>query len=93
MQRLSGLVAPRKCCTLEEYTMILILTFAKGAKFLDPSRFFNSNLEGTREGRSTSTNGAGAIKARKAAVAQNGPSAHLRYVDLRHRSPFKLFDC
>src|SRR6478736_779371 len=33
-------------CTGEAYTKVVKLTFAKGAKFPDPSRLFNSSLGG-----------------------------------------------
>ena len=59
------------------------LTFARGASIPDPSRLFNSSLEGNtrraidiHEGEKVD---AGAFKALvKAAVAQNGPSAKKR---------------
>src|ERR1041384_4570531 len=44
-------------CTGETYTKVVKLTFARGAKLPDPSRLFNSSLDGTREGRSISTKG------------------------------------
>jgi len=44
-------------CTGEAYTKVVKLTFARGAKIPDPSRLFNFQLGGTREGRSTSTKG------------------------------------
>ena len=64
-------------CTGEAYTKVVKLTFARGASVPDPSRLFNSSLEGgTRraidihEGTQVD---AGAFKALvKAAVAQNG---------------------
>ena len=63
-------------CTGEKYTKVVKLTFARGASVPDPSRLFNSSLEGgTRraidihEGEKVD---AGAFKALvKAAVAQN----------------------
>ena len=70
-------------CTGETYTKVVKLTFARGASIPDPSRLFNSSLEGnTRraidiyEGEKVD---AGAFKALvKAAVAQNGPPAKKR---------------
>jgi hypothetical protein len=70
-------------CTGEAYTKVVKLTFARGARIPDPSRLFNSSLEGdTRraidihEGEKVD---AGAFKALvKAAVAQNGPPAKKR---------------
>ena len=68
-------------CTGEAYTEVVKLTFARGARIPDPSRLFNSSLEGrTRraidihEGEEVD---AGAFKALvKAAVLQNGSSSH-----------------
>ena len=63
-------------CTGEKYTKVVKLTFAKGASLPDPSRLFNSSLEGnTRRAidipEGTQVN-AGAFKALvKAAVAEN----------------------
>jgi hypothetical protein len=70
-------------CTGETYKASVKLTFARGASLPDPSRLFNSSLEGgTRraidihEGEKVD---AGAFKALvKAAVAQNGPPAKKR---------------
>ncbi len=70
-------------CTGESYKKVVKLTFARGAKLPDPSRLFNSSLEGnTRraidipEGETVD---AGAFKALiKAAVALNGSSAKKR---------------
>ena len=67
-------------CTGEMYTKVVKLTFARGASIPDPSRLFNSSLEGNtrraidiREGEKID---AGAFKALvKAAVARNGPPA------------------
>lgn len=64
-------------CTGETYKSVVKLTFAKGAKLMDPSRLFNSSLEGNtrraidiREGEKVE---AAAFKALvKAAVALNG---------------------
>jgi hypothetical protein len=66
-------------CTGESYTKVVKLTFARGARIPDPSRLFNSSLEGNtrraidiHEGEKVD---AGAFKALvKAAVAQNGLS-------------------
>ncbi|HUP92138.1 MAG TPA: DUF1801 domain-containing protein [Solimonas sp.] len=70
-------------CTGETYTKVVKLTFARGASLPDPSRLFNSSLEGgTRraidigEGQ---TLDAGAFKTLvKAAVAANGAAAKKR---------------
>jgi hypothetical protein len=70
-------------CTGETYAKVVKLTFARGAKIPDPSRLFNSSLEGNarraidiHEGEKVD---AGAFKALvKAAVAQNGPPAKKR---------------
>jgi hypothetical protein len=70
-------------CTGEAYTKVVKLTFARGAKIPDPSRLFNSSLEGKmrraidiHEGEKVD---AGAFKALvKAAVAQNGAPAKKR---------------
>src|SRR6266566_1027184 len=67
-------------CTGETYAKAVKLTFARGAKIPDPSRLFNSSLEGNarraidiHEGEKVD---ASAFKALvKAAVAQNGPPA------------------
>ena len=70
-------------CTGEAYTKVVKLTFARGARIPDPSRLFNSSLEGnTRRAIDIHEGGkvdAGAFKALvKAAVAQNGPPAKNR---------------
>jgi hypothetical protein len=70
-------------CTGETYTKVVKLTFARGASIPDPSRLFNSSLEGNtrraidiHEGEKID---AGAFKALvKAAVAENGPPAKKR---------------
>jgi hypothetical protein len=70
-------------CTGESYTKVVKLTFARGARTPDPSRLFNSSLEGNtrraidiHEGEQVD---AGAFKALvKAAVAQNGAPAKKR---------------
>jgi hypothetical protein len=70
-------------CTGETYTKVVKLTFARGASLPDPSRLFNSSLEGNtrraidiHEGEQVD---AGAFKALvKAAVAQNVTPAKKR---------------
>ena len=70
-------------CTGEAYKEVVKLTFAKGASIPDPSRLFNSSLEGStrraidiREGETVD---AGAFKALiKAAVAVNGAGSKKR---------------
>jgi hypothetical protein len=70
-------------CTGESYTKVVKLTFARGASIPDPSRLFNSSLEGNtrraidiHEGEKVD---AGAFKALvKAAVARNGLPAKKR---------------
>ena len=70
-------------CTGETYAKVVKLTFAQGASIPDPSRLFNSSLEGAtrraidiREGEQVD---AGAFKALvKAAAARNGASAKKR---------------
>ena len=70
-------------CTGEAYKKVVKLTFARGARIPDPSRLFNSSLEGNtrraldiHEGEQVD---AGAFKVLvKAAVAQNGPPAKKR---------------
>jgi len=70
-------------CTGEAYTKVVKLTFGRGASLPDPSRLFNSSLEGNtrraidiHEGEKVD---AGAFKALvKAAVAHNGPAAKKR---------------
>jgi hypothetical protein len=67
-------------CTGESYKKVVKLTFARGARIPDPSRLFNSSLEGNtrraidiHEGEQVD---AGAFKALvKAAVALNGAPA------------------
>jgi hypothetical protein len=70
-------------CTGETYAKVVKLTFAQGAKLPDPSRLFNSSLEGnTRRAidiHEGETVDARAFKALvKAAVARNGPPAKKR---------------
>ena len=67
-------------CTGESYTKVVKLTFAKGASVPDPSRLFNSSLEGnTRRAidiHEGETVNARAFKALvKAAVTVNGAPA------------------
>ena len=64
-------------CTGEAYKNVVKLTFAKGAKVPDPSRLFNSSLEGNTRRAIDIPEGekvdASAFKALvKAAAAQNG---------------------
>jgi hypothetical protein len=73
-------------CTGEAYTKAVKLTFAKGAKIPDPSRLFNSSLEGNTR-RAIDIHEGEKVDARafkslvKAAVAQNGLSAKKRRGD------------
>src|SRR5437016_8533851 len=67
-------------CTGEAYTKVVKLTFARGARVPDPSRLFNSSLEGNtrraidiHEGEKVNARAFKALV--KAAVAQNGPPA------------------
>jgi hypothetical protein len=70
-------------CTGETYTKAVKLTFARGASVPDPSRLFNSSMEGNmrraidiHEGEKVD---AGAFKTLvKAAVALNAPPAKNR---------------
>jgi len=70
-------------CTGEAYTKVVKLTFPRGARTPDPTRLFNSSLEGNtrraidlHEGEKVA---AGAFKALiKAAVAQNIPKPKKR---------------
>jgi hypothetical protein len=70
-------------CTGETYKNIVKLTFARGASLPDPSRLFNSSLEGNTR-RAIDIHEGEKIDARafkalvKAAVAQNGPPAKKR---------------
>ena len=70
-------------CTGEAYTKVVKLTFARGASIPDPSRLFNSSLEGStrraidiREGEKVDARAFKALV--KAAVAQNGLPAKKR---------------
>src|ERR1700736_4615159 len=46
-------------CTGEAYTKVVKLTFARGARIPDPSRLFNSSLEGNAKGDRPPRRGAG----------------------------------
>jgi len=82
-------------CTGEAYTKVVKLTFAKGARLPDPSRLFNSSLEGNtrraidiHEGEKVD---AGAFKALvKAAVALNGSPAKKAKPGASEARPVKL---
>jgi hypothetical protein len=70
-------------CTGEAYTKVVKLTFARGASVPDPSRLFNSSLEGNtrraidiHEGEKVNARAFKALV--KAAVAQNGSPARKR---------------
>jgi hypothetical protein len=70
-------------CTGEAYMKVVKLTFAQGARIPDPSRLFNSSLEGNtrraidiREGEKVDARAFKALV--KAAVAQNGPPVKKR---------------
>jgi hypothetical protein len=70
-------------CTGETYKEVVKLTFAQGANLPDPSRLFNSSLEGNtrraidiREGQKVDARAFKALV--KAAVAQNFPPAKKR---------------
>ena len=67
-------------CTGESYKSVVKLTFAKGASLKDPSRLFNSSLDGNvrraidiHEGEKVDESAFKALV--KAAVAQNGAKA------------------
>jgi hypothetical protein len=67
-------------CTGETYTKVVKLTFARGASIPDPSRLFNSSLEGNtrraidiHEGEKVDARAFKALV--KAAVARNGAAA------------------
>ena len=67
-------------CTGEAYKKVVKLTFARGARVPDPSRLFNSSLDGNTRRAIDIQDGekvnARAFKALvKAAVAQNGTPA------------------
>ena len=70
-------------CTGEAYKKVVKLTFARGARVPDPSRLFNSSLEGNtrraidiQEGEKVNARAFKALV--KAAVAQNGTPAKKR---------------
>jgi hypothetical protein len=70
-------------CTGEAYTKVVKLTFARGARVPDPSRLFNSSLEGNtrraidiHEGEKVDARAFKALV--KAAVDHNGPPAKKR---------------
>src|SRR5688572_5709834 len=70
-------------CTGEAYTKAVKLTFARGASIPDPSRLFNSSLDGNtrraidiHEGNHVDADAFKALV--KAAVARNGPPAQKR---------------
>src|SRR5256712_4463684 len=70
-------------CTGEAYTKVVKLTFARGARIPDPSRLFNSSLEGNtrraidiHEGEKVDVRAFKALV--QAAVAPNGPPAKKR---------------
>src|SRR5512134_2648834 len=70
-------------CTGEAYKQVVKLTFARGASLPDPSRLFNSSLEGNtrraidiREGEQVDARAFKALV--KAAVARNRPPAKKR---------------
>ena len=70
-------------CTGETYKSVVKLTFARGASLKDPSRLFNSSLDGNVRRAIDIHDGekidAGAFKALvKAAVAHNVPAAKKR---------------
>src|ERR1700676_1407319 len=82
-------------CTGEAYTKVVKLTFARGARIPDPSRLFNSSLEGNtrraldiHEGEKVD---AGAFKALvQTAVAQNGPPAKKAKPGASEAKPIKV---
>ncbi|MDP9202075.1 MAG: DUF1801 domain-containing protein [Gemmatimonadota bacterium] len=70
-------------CTGETYTNVVKLTFARGASIADPSRLFNSSLEGNTR-RAIDIHEGEKVDARafktlvKGAVAENSASAKKR---------------
>jgi hypothetical protein len=82
-------------CTGEAYTKVVKLTFVRGASIPDPSRLFNSSLEGNtrraidiHEGEEID---AGAFKALvTAAVAQHGPPAKKAKPGASEAKPIKV---
>src|SRR5205809_969923 len=82
-------------CTGETYKSVVKMTFAKGASLPDPSRLFNSSLEGNTRRAIDIHDGeqvdARALKALvKAAVAQNGPPAKKAKPGASEAKPVKL---
>jgi len=82
-------------CTGEAYKKVVKLTFAQGAKLPDPSRLFNSSLEGNTRRAIDIPEGekidARAFKALvKAAVALNGPRAKKARPGASQGKPVKL---
>jgi hypothetical protein len=82
-------------CTGEAYTKVVKLTFARGAGIPDPSRLFNSSLEGNtrraidiHEGEKVDADAFKALV--KAAVAQNGPPAKKARPGASEARPVKL---
>ena len=82
-------------CTGEAYTKVVKLTFARGAKIPDPSRLFNSSLEGNtrraidiHEGEKVDARAFKALV--KAAVAQNGPPAKQAKPAVKEAQPIKV---
>jgi hypothetical protein len=82
-------------CTGESYTKVVKLTFAKGASLPDPSRLFNSSLEGNTR-RAIDIHEGEKIDARafkalvKAAVAENGGSAKKAKPSAKGAKPSKV---
>jgi hypothetical protein len=79
-------------CTGEAYTKVVKLTFARGARIPDPSRLFNSSLEGNtrraidiHEGEKVDARAFKALV--KAAVAQNGPPVKKAQLDAKETQP------
>ena len=75
-------------CTGESYQKVVKLTFARGAKIPDPSRLFNSSLEGNtrraidiHEGEKVDARAFKALV--KAAVALNGPPAKTKKATMK----------
>jgi hypothetical protein len=82
-------------CTGEMYKQVVKLTFARGASTPDPSRLFNSSLEGNtrraidiHEGEEVDADAFKALV--KAAVAQNGPPAKKAKPGATEAKPVKL---
>ena len=81
-------------CTGETYTKVVKLTFAQGARLPDPSRLFNSSLEGNmrraidiREGEKVDARAFKALV--KAAVAKNSPAAKKTKADAKAKPAAK----